>query len=244
MAFFAVAALVGPTLLSAYWLNTFTTVVCLALVSSSAALLYGQLGMVSLAQFALAGVGGWVALRTVHATGMPLEFALVVGSMAAGFFGLLVGLPALRMRGLYLALLTLMVAAAFQTLVNVIGFPDGGVGFTGKVVNGQRAFIPRPWIAGSDSAYFRYTLAWLAAAVAVIEWQRSRSTGRAWALIRKSEVAAISAGVNVVAYKAWAFALAGGLAGLGGGLIAGLNGQLDNTGFHKIGRASCRERVS
>lgn len=228
---FAVIALLGPWLLSAYWLNTFTTAACLTLAAGTVALLYGQLGMVSLAQFALAGVGGWACLRLVHGLGLPFEFALVLGAVVAGLFGLVVGLPALRMRGLYLALLTLMVAAAFQVAISVVGFPDGGAGWSGKVVNGQRVLIERPWLARSDSAYFRYAIVWVFAGLALLEWQRATLPGRAWALIRKSEAAAIAAGVSVVGYKAWAFALAGALAGLAGGLIAGLNGQLDDTGF-------------
>jgi branched-chain amino acid transport system permease protein len=228
---FGLAALLGPWLFSAYWLNTFTTVACLALVAGTVALLFGQLGMVSLAQFALAGVGGWVCLRLVHGFDLPFEIALLSGALVAGLFGLLVGLPALRMRGLYLALLTLMVAAAFQVVVDVIGFPDGGAGFTGKIVAGQRVLIQRPWIASSDEAYFRYVVMWLAFGLALIEWQRATMPGRAWALIRKSEAAATAAGVSVLRYKAWAFTFGGFLAGLAGGLIAGLNGQLDNTGF-------------
>ncbi len=228
---FLLVALIGPMLLSAYWLNTFTTVACLTLAAATVALLYGQLGMVSLAQFALAGVGGWFCLRLIHGLGLPFELALLLGAVVAGVFGLIVGLPALRMRGLYLALLTLMIAAAVQVAANVVGFPDGGPGWMGKVVNGQRALIERPWLATSDAAYFRYTVLWLAAGMALIEWQRASKAGRAWALIRKSEAAAISAGVSVVGYKAWAFALGGALSGLAGGLLAGLNGQLDNTGF-------------
>jgi branched-chain amino acid transport system permease protein len=229
---FFIVAVLAPFLFSSYWLTTFTSVACLTLVAGSAALLYGQLGMVSLAQFALAGVGGWVCLRLVHGLALPFELALICGALVAGLFGLIVGLPALRMRGLYLALLTLMIAAAFQVVVNVIGFPDGGTGFTGKIVNGQRSLIERPWIAKSDAAYFRYTMFWLTLGMALIEWQRVSKSGRAWALIRKSEAAAIAAGVSVLRYKAWAFTLGGILAGLAGGLIAGLNGQLDNTGFH------------
>ena len=228
---FAGVALLGPWLFSAYWLNTFTTVACLTMVSGAVALLYGQLGMVSLAQFALSGVGGWVCLRLIHGFALPFEIALLAGGVVAALFGLVVGLPALRMRGLYLALLTLMIAAAFQVAVNVIGFPDGGSGFAGKVINGQRALIDRPWIARSDEGYFRYAMFWLALGMALIEWQRGSLPGRAWALIRKSEAAAIAAGVSVLRYKAWAFAFGGFLAGLAGGLIAGLNGQLDNTGF-------------
>jgi branched-chain amino acid transport system permease protein len=226
-----IAFLIGPWVLSAYWLNSFTTMTCLTLVCASVALLYGQLGMVSLAQFALCGVGGWVCLRLVHGFAMPFELALLAGALTAGVFGLLVGLPALRMRGLYLALLTLMVAAAFQVVVSVIGFPDGGDGFTGKIVAGQRKLIERPWIATSDAAYFRYAICWLACGLSLVEWQRASMPGRAWALIRKSEAAALSAGVNVVRFKAWAFAFGGFLAGLAGGLLAGLNGQLDDTGF-------------
>ena len=113
------AALLGPWLFSAYWLNTFTTVACLALVAGTVAMLFGQLGMVSLAQFALAGVGGWVCLRLIHGFALPFEVALLAGALVAAVFGLLVGLPALRMRGLYLALLTLMVAAAVQVVVDI-----------------------------------------------------------------------------------------------------------------------------
>ena len=229
---FAVIALIGPWLFSAYWLNTFTTAACLVLASGTVALLYGQLGMVSLAQFALSGVGGWVMLRLVHGVGMPFELALVAGALVAGVFGLVVGLPALRMRGLYLALITLMVAAAFQVVINVIAFPDGGPGFTGKVTSGARTLIERPLLAKSDGAYFVYVMVWVAAGMGLIEWLRANRAGRAWALIRKSEAAAIAAGVSVVRYKAAAFALGGALAGLAGGLIAGLNGQLDYTGFH------------
>jgi branched-chain amino acid transport system permease protein len=228
---FFIVALLGPTLFSAYWLNTFSTVACLALVAGTVSLLYGQLGMVSLAQFALSGVGGWFCLRLIHGVGMPFEFALVIGAVIAGLFGLILGLPALRMRGLYLALLTLMIAAAVQVVLNVIGFPDGGTGWTGHVSNGQRALIQRPWIASSDDAYFRYVMFWLAAGMGLVEWSRASLPGRAWGLIRKSEAAAVAAGVSVVRYKALAFAMGGALAGLAGGLLAGLNGQLDNTGF-------------
>ena len=227
----ALVALLGPWLFSAYWLNTFTTVACLTLVAGAVALLYGQLGMVSLAQFALSGVGGWVCLRLAHGFALPFEAALLAGGLVAAVFGLVTGLPALRMRGLYLALLTLMIAAAFQVVINVIGFPDGGPGFTGKVVNSQRSLIERPWLAHGDEAYFRYVMSWLAGGLALIEWQRGSLPGRAWALIRKGEAGAIAAGVSVLRYKAWAFAFGGFLAGIAGGLIAGLNGQLDNTGF-------------
>lgn len=229
---FAVVALIGPWAFSAYWLNTFTTVACLTLAAGTAALLYGQLGMVSLAQFALSGVGGWFCLRVIHGLGVPFEFGVIFGAVMAAAFGFVLGLPALRMRGLYLALLTVLVAAAFQVVINVIGFPDGGPGWTGKVVSGARVAIERPMLAESDAAYFRYVMVWLALSMGWLEWQRATKAGRAWALIRKSEAAATAAGVNVIGYKTWAFSVGGFFAGIAGGLLAGLNGQLDYTGFH------------
>jgi branched-chain amino acid transport system permease protein len=228
----AIFALLGPVLLSAYWINTFSSVACLTMVAATVAMLYGQLGMVSLAQFALAGGGGWVCLRLIHGFDLPFEIALLIGAAAAGISGLLLGLPALRMRGLYLALLTLLVGAAFQVMVNVNGFPDGGPGWTGRVLDGHRMLIERPILATSDDGYFRYVMVWLMLAMGWLEWQRATKPGRAWALIRKSEAAATAAGVSVVRYKAIAFAMGGFVAGLAGGLLAGLNGQLDNTGFH------------
>ena len=84
---------------------------------------------------------------------------MLAGGIAASIFGVIFGLPGLRMRGLYFALLiTLMIAAAFQVFINAIGFPDGGPGFTGKVYAGARQYMPHPPLAPSDAAYFRYVV--------------------------------------------------------------------------------------
>ncbi|MCP3473121.1 ABC transporter permease [Bradyrhizobium sp. CCGUVB1N3] len=226
-----VVALATPELASSYWLRVLTASLILALGSLATGILYAQLGMVSLCQFALVGVGGWVALRTWHAIHWPFELSLLCGGIGAALFGLIFGLPALRMRGLYLALATLMIAGGFQVVITAIDFPDGGVGFIGKVYNGPRLYMGRPQFATTDAGYFRYCLATLVAAyLIVVGHQRSR-VGRAWAMMRRSEACALSASVNIVAYKIWAFVLAGFLAGICGGLLAGLIGTLDLTSF-------------
>jgi branched-chain amino acid transport system permease protein len=226
----AVAFLV-PALSSAYWLRTFTSVCILAIASVSVGLLYAQLGMVSLCQYALVGVGGWFALRISYATGLPFEVALLGGGIAAAAFGLLFGLPALRMRGLYLALITLMIAGGFQVIIGATDFPDGGPGLLGKTESGQRLAMARPFLAQSDPAFFRYALIFLVLAFLVVSWHKRSRAGRAWAMIRRSEACALSAGVNITAYKVWAFTLAGFLAGIAGGLLAGSVGQLDQAAF-------------
>lgn len=220
-----------PGLMSAFWLRAFTSSAIYALAAAGVALLYGRLGLVSLAQVALLGIGAWVALRLSHGTGLPFELVLLGGGIAAGLVGLVVGLPALRMRGLYLALITLMAAGGFQVIVGGTGFPDGGSGFLGRVTSASaRLLMERPFVAQSDAAYFRYVLV-VAAGFLLVEIHRRTRPGRAWALIRKSEACALSAGVNVTLYQTWAFTLAGFLAGIAGGLLAGSVGQLDGRNF-------------
>jgi branched-chain amino acid transport system permease protein len=220
-----------PMIAPAYWLKTFTSVIVMGLSSLSVTLLYAQLGMVSLCQYALFGVGGWVALRLAHGTDLPFEVSLLAGGVVAAVFGVLFGLPALRMRGLYFALVTLMIAGAFQVVINAFGFPDGGEGFFGVVTSGPRHYMARPLLAPSDAAYFRYALCAVVVGFALVMWHQRSRPGRAWALIRRSEAGAVATGTNIVAYKVWAFALSGFLAGIGGGLMAGSIGQLDGRAF-------------
>jgi branched-chain amino acid transport system permease protein len=226
----AAALYMLPGLLSNYWLRTLISAAAMALASLSVSLLFAQLGMVSLAQYALLGVGGWFALRIAHGTGLPFEVALLGGGVAAAIVGLVVGLPALRMRGLYLAIVTLMTAGAIQVLISAFGFPDGGPGWLGKS-SGAREMMPRPLLASGDEAYFRYAIVVVALCFLLVALHVRSRPGRAWAMIRRGEVCALAGGVNIVAYKVWACTLAGFLAGIAGGLLAGGVGQLDGSAF-------------
>ena len=216
-----------------YWLSNFTQAYCMVLTLLGCALLYGQLGLVSLCQWALVGVGGWVSLRVYHSFHPPFVFTVLAGGLGASVIGMIWGLPALRMRGLYLALVTLMLASAFQTLVVVTSFPVGGPGFLGQVgaSGNARVMMARPVFAASDTAYFVFVALITLLGIFLVEAHRRTKPGRAWALIRKDEHMAIAAGVRVVFYKAWAFAVAGFLAGVAGALMAGLFGQLDASAF-------------
>jgi branched-chain amino acid transport system permease protein len=226
-----VIGLALPWLANAYWTKTLSSALALSVAAAGVGLLYGQLGLVSLCQFALLGIGGWVALRFSHGVGAPFEFCVLAAGAASAIVGMLAGLPALRLKGLYLALVTLMLAGGFQVVVTVIGFPDGGPGWLGRVEGSERLLMTRPAIATSDAAYLRYVVLWLAAVLALIELHRRTRAGRSWALIRRGEAAAMAAGVNVLLYQTWAFALAGFCAGVAGALLAGGVGQLDGRAF-------------
>jgi branched-chain amino acid transport system permease protein len=216
-----------------YWLSNFTQAYCMTLAILGCALLYGQLGLVSLCQWALVGVGGWVALRVYHSFHPPFIVTVLAGGVGASLIGMIWGLPALRMRGLYLALVTLMLAGAFQTLTVVTSFPVGGPGFLGQVgaSGNDRISMARPIFAASDTAYFLFVAFITLLCIFLVEAHRRSKPGRAWALMRKSEPMAMAAGVRIVFYKAWAFALSGFLAGVAGALLAGLFGQLDASAF-------------
>lgn len=216
-----------------YWLSNFTQAYATILAVTGCALLYGQLGLVSLCQWALVGVGGWATLRIYHAFHPPFEIAIFAGGIAAAAIGMIWGLPALRMRGLYLALVTLMLAGAFTALISVTSFPVGGAGFLGTVgaSGNDRLMMARPSYAASDTGYFIYVAIVTFLGVLLAEAHRHSKPGRAWALIRKNEHMAAASGVRIVFYKAWAFGLSGFLAGVGGGLLAGAFGQLDASAF-------------
>lgn len=216
---------------NSFWLTAATSAVALSLSVTGLAILYGQLGLVSLCQFALVGVGGWVTLRIGHAWHPPFELSMLAGGAVAAIVGLIFGIPALRLRGLYLALVTLMLAGGFQTIIGAWGFPDGGAGFLGRADGAGRAMLPRPDIAQGSVPYFVYVSLIATFGLLISQWHKVAKPGRAWALIRKGEHVAIASGVNVLAYKAWAFALSGFLAGIAGALLAGNVGQLDGRAF-------------
>lgn len=227
----AVLATLVALLANSFWLSAITSAAALALSLAGLGILYGQLGLVSLCQFALVGVGGWTTLRVGHAFHLPFEINLLAGGFAAALVGLAFGIPALRLRGLYLALVTLMLAGGFQIVIGAWGFPDGGEGFLGRANGAGRVMLPRPLLATDAVPYFLYVAAIVALGLMLAQWHKQARPGRAWALIRKGEAVAVASGVNVLGYKAWAFALSGFLAGISGALLAGNVGQLDGRAF-------------
>ena len=222
-----VLVVILPAVLSPYWVRVAQAITIYSVVAAGLAILYGRVGMISLCQIALLGVGGWVSLRLAFATGLPFPVILLVSGVITGLIGTAIGLPALRLSGLALALITLMAAGAITIVLRILNFPNGGGGFKG-ISEGiaTNRVMERPAIAASDTAYLRYCVIVAALLFAAAIWHLRSRPGRAWAAIRQSEAAALAAGVKVTVYKLWAFALASFMAGVAGGLLAGSVGQL------------------
>ena len=221
-----------PGLLDSFWLKIVTSVVIYSIVTLGLGLLIGRAGMVSLCQFLFMAIGAWVALRIDYATSLPFPVLVLIAGLITAAIGALVGLPALRLSGLYLALITLMAAGAITVLLRIAQFPNGGGGFFGNSsAGGATSRLPRPAIAAGDTAYFRYCVVVAGLMFLLAVWHLRGKPGRAWAALRQSQVTAVAAGVNTTLYRLWAFALASFMAGVAGALLAAASGGVNINQF-------------
>jgi ABC-type branched-subunit amino acid transport system permease subunit len=209
---------------------TSLTVTCIGL---SVVVLTGYVGQVSLAQMSLAGIGGFMLGHISHGWGLGFPFSLIVAGLCAVPVGILIGLPALRLRGVNLAVVTLGAAAAIDALVFNIG------GFTGGIA-GLR--IKPPHLLGLDlsisrgHAYPRIIFGVVVLVVVIligllVARLRRGPAGRMLLAVRSNERAAGAVGINVAQAKLMAFALAAFIAGIGGALTGYQQGELTPDSF-------------
>lgn len=221
-----------PPIMTLYYTDTMTQVAIYAIVTLGLGVLVGRVGLFSLGQVAVLTIGAWTGARLLFATGQPFPVVLIEAGLVTMVIGTVITLPALRLRGLYLALITLMLAGAVTVIEATINFPNGGGGFSGY--NGSLTHIPpirRPSIAGSDPAYYRYSVIVAIIMFLLVYVHLKTRPGRAWAAIKQSEPAALAAGLNITFYKLWALALASFVTGVAGALLAGADHELFSIDF-------------
>jgi ABC-type branched-subunit amino acid transport system ATPase component/ABC-type branched-subunit amino acid transport system permease subunit len=188
-----------------------------AVILLSVVLVTGYTGQLSLAQFALAGIGAYVAGRLVASQGWPLEAALPAGVLGAAAVGILFGIPALRTRGVNLAVVTLGLALTVQEVLFDNSNYTGGT--AGTTVGPARFFGVNLDPILYPARYAVFCLVWFVlAAVAVANVRRGR-VGRRLVSVRGNERAAASLGVSVTGAKLYSFGLGAAIAGLGGVLL-------------------------
>lgn len=231
-AFLVVALLVLPAVFSAFWMDIMYQMAAYSMVTLGLGLLVGRVGIYSLCQIPLVAAGAWFSLRLhfLFDENVPFPILLILAGVLTGVLGIIIGLPALRLSGLYLALVTLMAAGAITLLLVSVKFPNGGGGFWGFDTRSASGFnsIPKPGIAESNIAFYRYTVVVAAVMFLIAAWHIKGKPGRAWASLRQAEVTAISAGINTTLYKLWAFALSAAITGVAGGVIAAGSGVTTN----------------
>jgi branched-chain amino acid transport system permease protein len=209
-----VAALALPVVLSEYSVGETTWVFIYAICGVSLMVLVGYTGLVSLGHAAFLGIGAYAhAFFLQH--GMPWVVSLILAVLITTASGLVVGLPALRMTGFYLAIATLAFAVIIQEVFS--RWESVTHGFAGMPV-------AKPVIFGvafdDDRSFYYLCLFFLVLALWLTRNLLRSPTGRAWIAIRDSEIAAQSMGVNLAIYKSMAFAYSAALMGLAGALFA------------------------
>ncbi len=203
-------------------------VVCLSLV-----LLTGWVGQISLAQMAFAGVAGFALSKLGQGAGLPFPVAPILAATLAGVAGLVLALPALRVRGVNLAVVTLAGGVAIEELIFRNPRLTGGFGGTK---------VPSPSLVGIDLGISRggdypspvfglLVLAVLTSLALALVVVRRGDLGRRFLAVRANERGAAAAGVDVVTTKLGAFAASAFVAGCAGVLLGYSQGQLSFGSF-------------
>jgi branched-chain amino acid transport system permease protein len=209
-----VMLVVAPMLLSSYLLSHMTIILFTLVGVLGLTVLTGFTGLISLGHVGFLMLGGYAYAIGVSRLGLPPELALVLSALVPALFGLIVGLPSLRLHGLYLAITTL----AFSYIVSASIL--GGGSFTGA---GRGIQITRPTLLGidlsSDRAFYWFCLlAAVLALLATLNFRRSY-IGRALLAIRDNDIAARTMGINLMRFKLLAFLVSAALTGLAGALM-------------------------
>src|SRR5438552_1021220 len=213
-----VLALVLPRLVPAY-LGDIALVFIYGLCGLSLMVLAGYTGLVSLGHAAFLGIGAYTHVYLVQDLGLPWIVAVGLAAVVSAAAGVIVGVPALRMTGVYLTIATLAFAVIIQEIFTQWDRVTGGL--KGKAVDKVVAFgLP----LGGDVAFYFLCLAFLVGGLWLTANLLRSPTGRAWVAIRDSEIAAQSMGVHLAKYKTMAFSYSAMLMGVAGALFA-----------HKIG---------
>ncbi|MBH0781016.1 branched-chain amino acid ABC transporter permease/ATP-binding protein [Nocardia bovistercoris] len=199
------------------WYPALIVSICFAIVGLSTVVLTGYAGQLSLAQFALGGTGAYVAGRLAAAHGWPFELALLAGVVGAMLLGLLFGLPALRTRGVNLAVVTFGLGFALHQILFSNSDYTGGE-FQTKLESLRFLGLDVDPIVHADN-YGLLCAVWFLVLAAVVATVRRGRVGRRLLAVRTNERAAAAMGVSVFQNKLYAFVLSAGIAGVGGVLF-------------------------
>ena len=209
-----VVLLAVPYLVSGYVLSQLHFVLIYAIVGFGLMLLVGYTGQISLGHAAFLATGAYTE-ALLQAAGMPFVISITSAALFSAAVGLIVGLPALRLKGIYLAIATLAFNVIVEEIITRWESLTGGN--QGKLLKAIEIFGYR--LSSQESFYYLSLALAALSCLALINLLRS-PTGRAFAAIRDSEISASCLGVNLARYKTMSFALSAALTGVGGALYA------------------------
>ena len=217
-----IAAIIGLALLAAfplmtsnpYYVHMVGTIMIYAILLYGLDIVVGYTGQVSLGHAGLFGVGSYTAGVMFLKLGAPLWLIIPASVVVTAGFGALLALPALRVTGPYLAMVTLAFGTIIQILINEMTFlTEGPLGIT----------ITKPSVAGmklTENGFYWLTFVLMVLSLVVVHRILRSQLGRAFEALRGSPVASDCMGVSVYRYKVYAFVISAGFAGLAGCLYA------------------------
>lgn len=235
----AVAAMVlAATGLPAYQIGQLANAVIIATAIVGLNVVTGYTGLLSVGHSALLGVGAYTTGVLVVKLNLQPLFTIPVAVVFGVLLGAFVGMPSIRIRGLYLAMVTLALAVAFPEIIQAAdGLTGGAAGLTVSV----RFLAPPQWTGLSRAQrpvwMLLLALAALAVSMLVVWWVRRSRLGRDLRAVRDHEAAAESFGIDVARTKIVAFAISGGITALAGSMLAMYVGALSPTGSFTILKA-------
>jgi ABC-type branched-subunit amino acid transport system ATPase component/ABC-type branched-subunit amino acid transport system permease subunit len=232
----AAAAVVGLLVLNDRYRAGLITSLIFAVIGLSLVVVTGYAGQVSLAQLTLAGAAGFLLGPLVDNVGLPFPIAPLVAALGATVLGVVVGLPALRIRGLTVAVVTLALAYTLEAVWfrNLDFVSSSGIVIETPKILGYDVGIG----SGADYPRVRFGLLCLLVLVGValgVAKLRTSRLGSQMLAVRANERSAAAAGIHVVRVKLAAFAIAAFIAGLGGSLLAYRQGTVTFESFTALG---------
>ncbi len=196
------------------------------IIALSLNLISGFTGQLALGHAGFMAVGAYATAVLVMQFNTPMVLAIIAGGVVTTFFGVLIGFPTLKLRGDYLAIVTLGFGEIIRVImVNLEGLTGGAAGLKG---------IP-PFtedLVWAPAVSFIWVYIFMVLTIILVSNLIKSSPGRAIISIREDEIAANSMGINVFYYKMFSFTLSTFIAGVGGGLYAHFFGYLNPTMFN------------
>jgi branched-chain amino acid transport system permease protein len=216
-----------PWMVPRYFVFLASLIVVNAIVAIGLNLLSGFTNQLSFGHAGFLAIGAYTtALLTTHAPALPVVTSLLASGLVTAAVGLALGVPCLRLEGLYLAMATLAFGfVVVEAIVNLDWLTRGNDGLRVPAAH------LGPWTLATDTARYYLVVAAAALLIAAARNLTRTRTGRALLAVRESEVAAQASGVHVAAYKTLAFVLSAFYTGVAGGLFALVVGFLSPDSF-------------
>jgi branched-chain amino acid transport system permease protein len=204
--------LVIPLSLHEYYLSVANLVWIAIIGALGLNILVGYTGQVSIGHGAFMSVGAYTAANLANRLGSPWPVNLLAGGLMAALIGAIVGIPSLRIKGLYLAIATLAGQLIIEWTINHVTFISGGVQASIEVARPRLGF----YVLDSQQDMYYFLLVFVVLAiVGTMNLMRTR-VGRAFIAIRDQDIAAEIIGINIFRYKLLAFAISSFYAGVTG----------------------------